>query len=138
MVSNYQVLEKAPELNAFLSLRKTTSWGTVPIKLVRKSLNNSLYNVAIYHKNVLIGMGRVVGDGYLYFYIQDVVVSPDHQGQGVGDLIMRNIESYISKNAQSGSTIGLFSAKGSEAFYKKFGYQDRSGNPLGLGMCKFM
>ena len=45
---------------------------------------------------------------------------------------------YLSKTAKKGSTIGLLAAKGKEGFYQRFKYIERSGEPLGKGMCKFI
>jgi len=32
----------------------------------------------------LIGLARAISDGHSIFYLQDILVRPDHQGQGVG------------------------------------------------------
>ena len=74
----------------------------------------------------------------MFFYIQDLVVIRDYQGQGLGEVLMQNIENYLRETAQKGATIGLFAAKGKESFYSRFGYQSRTGDNLGLGMCKFV
>lgn len=83
-------------------------------------------------------MGRVVGDGYMYFYVQDVVVSPEYQGQGIGLMLVDKIEGYLTSAASKGATIGLLSAKGKEGFYRQYGYIDRPSESLGMGMCKFI
>ena len=137
MISDCEILEKAPSTDQFLKLRERVAWGAISEELADNSLSNSLYHVSIYQQGALIGMGRVVGDGYLYFYIQDVVVHPEYQGHGLGALLMKKIEDYLSTAAVAGSTVGLFAVRGKEAFYEKFGYQIRSGNPMGLGMCRF-
>ena len=83
-------------------------------------------------------MGRVVGDGAMYFYIQDVIVTPTHQGQGLGHQIMLNIEEYLQSAAAQGATVGLLAAKGKEPFYQRYGYVSRPNTLLGNGMCKFV
>lgn len=106
--------------------------------MVQRSLENSLFHVTVRSKSQLIGMGRVIGDGVMFFYVQDVVVDPDFQNQGLGDALMQEIEQYLSLNAKAGSTIALLSAQGKELFYSRYGYIERSGFPLGKGMCKFI
>ncbi len=101
-------------------------------------MDNSLFHVAVYFEDQLVGMGRVVGDGIMYFYVQDIVVLPDYQGLGIGALIMLNIENYLSSTAIKGSTIGLLAAKGKEAFYARYGYITRPNASLGHGMCRFV
>jgi Acetyltransferases len=138
LISECKIIEEAPNTKQFLKLRDSVDWGMVSDELASQSLANSLYSVSIYWQAGLIGMGRIVGDGHLYFYIQDVVVDPQYQGQGVGELIMSKIENYLSNTALEGATIGLFAVQGKETFYEKFGYKTRSGVPLGLGMCRFV
>jgi len=134
----YAVTHLSPEVNEFAGLREKIGWGQTNLEMARTSLANSLFHVSIRHQEVLIAMGRVVGDGAMFFYIQDVIVDPDYQKQGLGHIIMENIETYLQQATQKGSTVGLLAARGKEAFYRRYGYLDRSGDDLGLGMCKFL
>lgn len=128
----------SPSVEGFLRLRKKVGWGELEANLAKKSLNNSLFHVTIYHDQQLIGLGRVVGDGAMFFYIQDVVVDPDYQNLGIGTVLMDTIEGFLRYTAQKGSTIGLLSAQGKESFYGRYGYMERPNNNLGHGMCKFV
>ncbi len=85
-----------------------------------------------------MAIGRVMGDGAMYYYIQDVVVRPTHQGLGLGNQIMQQIEKYLLENASKNAAIGLFAAKGKEGFYQKYGYLVRDGQKLGQALCKFV
>ncbi|MCI2283170.1 GNAT family N-acetyltransferase [Colwellia sp. MSW7] len=128
----------APRVEDFLSLREKSGRQNVSAKDAKASLDNSLFHVAVYFEEQLVGMGRVVGDGVMYFYVQDIVVLPDYQGLGIGALIMQNIENYLSSTAIKGSTIGLLAVKGKEAFYARYNYIERPNASLGHGMCKFI
>jgi len=86
----------------------------------------------------LIGMARVVGDGFMYFYIQDVIIDPDYQGRGIGHAIMTRVEAYLAKACTTGATVGLLAAKGKEPFYRRYGFIERDGVELGKGMCRFV
>jgi len=134
----YDISFHQPKVEEFINLRLKIGWGQLDPNLAANSLQNSLFHISIYHHAELIAMGRIVGDGFMYFYIQDVIVDPQYQGKGLGNMIMEHIEKYLSKVAVKGSTIGLLAAKGKEAFYRKFEYIERSGEPLGKGMCKFI
>ena len=72
-----------PTIADFISLRAQVGWESPAENNVKLSLQNSLFHVAIYDNEKLIAMGRVIGDGAMYFYIQDVVVAPDYQGHGL-------------------------------------------------------
>ena len=128
----------SPSVEDFLILRSKVGWGDLEANLAEKSLNNSLFHVIIRHDEQLVGMGRVVGDGAMYFYIQDVVVDPSYQKQGIGAALMAKIEDYLSNATNQGSTIGLLAAQGKEDFYSRYGYTLRPNSSLGHGMCKFI
>jgi ribosomal protein S18 acetylase RimI-like enzyme len=134
----FSIKLESPSIQEFLNLRNKIGWGNLDFNLAKRSLNNSLFQVIVRDKSQLIGMARVVGDGAMYFYIQDVIVDPSYQNSGVGSALMKEIESYLSVAAEKGSTIGLLAAKGKEEFYIRYGYILRPNNSLGNGMCKFV
>jgi ribosomal protein S18 acetylase RimI-like enzyme len=137
-LNEYKVSFNSPKVTDFVKLRNKIGWGESDLHLAEQSLENSLFHVSILQDQKLIAMGRVVGDGFMYFYIQDVVVDPEYQNKGLGNEVMEHIEQYLSKTAKKGATIGLLAAKGKEGFYQRFKYIERSGEPLGKGMCKFI
>ncbi|MCP1339600.1 GNAT family N-acetyltransferase [Idiomarina sp. M1R2S28] len=135
---NYIINDEPPTAREYLELRGKLGWDSVEQNIAKKSLDNSLFNVSIRHAENLIGMARVVGDGFIYFYIQDVLVSPEYQGYGIGRVLMERVENYLSKACPEGSTIGLLAAKGKEAFYQNYEFIARDGENLGKGMCRFV
>lgn len=143
MQPNFITRLSAPCVTDFIALRERVGWGSLQPGLAASSLQNTLFHVTIYqcdHQGTehLAAMGRVIGDGSLYFYIQDVVVSPDFQGIGLGAEVMQAIESYLAETVTTGATVGLLAAKSKETFYEQFGYQRRDGEAMGLGMCRFV
>ena len=120
----------------FIRLRKAAGWGIHPENQAEVGLKNSLFTVAAIHNNQVIGMGRLVGDGFMICYIQDLIVLPEYQGKGIGTAIMERLMTYISDNAipETCVTAGLFSAKGKEGFYEKFGFYIRPNDNRGAGM----
>ena len=122
----------------FAELRSKVGWGETDLEMAAASLDNSLFHVTARFNSNLIGMSRVIGDGVMFFYIQDLIVDPDFQSNGLGNLLMEQVERYLSSVAFKGATIGLLSAQGKESFYARYGYSERTGSPLGLGMCKFV
>lgn len=127
----------SPSIDDFVSLRAKVGWQSGSLAMVDTSLKNSLFHVTVYEKDKLIGMGRVIGDSAMYFYIQDVVVDPKYQNLGIGAALMEQIENYLAGAAKQGATVGLLAAKGKEAFYQRYSYIERPNTSLGKGMCKF-
>ncbi len=60
-------------------------------ELLFEGIKNSLYVHAAYQNSVLIGLIRVVGDGNTIIYIQDILVDPEYQHQGIGTKLIKYI-----------------------------------------------
>ena len=135
---NWKVSMLAPATEEFVQLRAACGWGQVAADVAERSLCAGLFNVTVRTGNRLAGFGRVVGDGVLYFYVQDVIVHPDFRGQGVGRLIVEALLDEVLRHAPEGATIGLMSAHGKEGFYEKFGFTRRPTDHLGAGMTRFV
>ena len=138
LADKYSLKLVSPSVDDFIKLRESVGWGRLDKHLAAVSLNNSLFHVTIYLGTQLVAMGRVVGDDAMYFYIQDVIVAEKFQKQGLGAIIMKEIESYLFESANKGATIGLLAAQGKESSYGHYGYTQRPNNVLGHGMCKFI
>ena len=135
-MSDYQLIEKPPELADFIRFREIVGWGNADLKTTQISIQNTLYWVQVIKEDEMIACGRIIGDGGgIYYYIQDVIVHPDHRGKSLGDKMMQAIMIYIRKNAAKGAFIGLMAAKGVDDFYLKYGFKKRPSSQYGSGMC---
>lgn len=124
-----------PSAEEYNSLRQAAGWHPYNTDEAQEGLNNSLYTVSIREDGVIIAFGRVIGDGAITFYIQDVIVMPAHRGQGHAHTIMEYLMEYIERTAAPGAVVGLMSAGGVEGFYEKFGFVRRpNGDKMGAGM----
>ena len=56
-----------------------------------RALKNSLDILTIWNNNELIGLIRVVGDGETILYIQDLLIRPDYQNQGLGSILLQKM-----------------------------------------------
>ena len=63
----------------FVRLRIETGFAEVPLEHARRALENGLLNVSAYYQGELIGIGRLVGDGAMYWYLQEIIVLPEYQ-----------------------------------------------------------
>jgi GNAT superfamily N-acetyltransferase len=134
---DFRLVEELPPAGEYNRLRAAVGWGTHALPVVTRALSHSLYGVCAFVDGALVGMARVIGDGGLVFYIQDVVVLPDYQGQGIGAGLMEAVMQYIQAHACRNSVIGLMSAKGKEDFYRRYGFTARPNERLGSGMTIF-
>jgi len=119
---------QAKELE-YCNLRKDVGWHIPKKENVILSLSGSLYSVCAFDGERLVGFGRIVGDGGLYFYIQDLIIQPSFQGNGIGSRIMEMLMTRAFELAppHCGAYIGLMVAPGLESFYETFGFKKLPG-----------
>ena len=123
-----------PHPMAYIQIRKEVGFGEVTLQQSQDSLSNSLFCVSLYQAEKLVGFGRIVGDGVLYFYVSDVLVSPEMKGKGLGNKIMEELLSYLKRSATPLSTIALLSAPNREGFYQKHGFEICPNKYFGKGL----
>ncbi|WP_348772055.1 GNAT family N-acetyltransferase [Pseudoalteromonas luteoviolacea] len=90
-----------PSAKEFVQLRTDVGWGDTDLNMAALSLEQSLFHVTARVDSKLVGMGRVIGDGALFFYIQDLAVHPNYQQTGIGGMLMAQIESWLADNASA-------------------------------------
>jgi len=134
---NYQIVEKFPTVEDYLLLRELAGWRIQDRAAIIKSLPNSLHCVCAVCDGETVGMARIIGDNGIAFYIQDVLVKPAYQRQGIGKALMVKIMDYISQHAGENAVIGLMASKGKEPFYLPYGFKTRPDDELGAGMTMF-
>lgn len=122
----------------FITLRKHGSFKDYYYEDVKYALKNTLFSVVVFDEYIPVGMGRVVGDGRIAFFIKDVVVHSDYRGQKIGSLIMNNLLNYIKSAGTKDAYVGLMSSLGKEKFYEKFGFITRPNEIYGAGMIMFL
>ena len=69
-----------------------------------------------------VAMGRAVGDGAFYFYVQDVAVHPDHQHQGLGRQVVARLCDQVVQIAGADCFVGLFATPDGQALYASEGF----------------
>ena len=124
-----------PRPKEYNALRKIAGWNFYDDKSASEGLKSALYTVSVREDGVLVAFGRVVGDGRIAFYIQDVIVVPGKRGNGYARIVMEHIMDYIGGVAATGAVVGLMASKGVENLYKKFGFIERPAEKnMGAGM----
>jgi ribosomal protein S18 acetylase RimI-like enzyme len=123
---------RQPTVIEYTRLRNLVGWWEVDENATGKALENSLFSVVAIEYGDVIGLGRIVGDGGLYFYIQDLIVHPEFQAKSLGKILMKELMIYITAKAKSGAFVGLMAAKGLEKYYEQFGFKARDKDAPGM------
>lgn len=94
----------------------------------------SLFSILAVRENRVVGCARIVGDGGLYFYIQDMIVDEGFRGQGIGSRMMRRLLQWLTTHCGDNAFVGLMAADGTAAFYRRFGFEGRGDGQPGMSM----
>lgn len=122
IIKEYAVYKEAEILGLYTSLG-WTNYTDNP-EMLRNAYLNSLKIYGAYVDDKLIGIIRVVGDGYSVIFIQDLLVHPEFQRKGVGTLLLKKVlceyDSVYQKHLITEDTEKTI------LFYKSLGFVDNS------------
>jgi ribosomal protein S18 acetylase RimI-like enzyme len=111
-----------PTLDDLIYLYNNVGWSnyTNNATMLSDAYHNSLYILTAWDKDKLIGVIRVVGDGYSIIYIQDIVVLKDYQYMGIGSKLLAEVlDKYNNVYQKVLSTDNEIKTKN---FYEKMGF----------------
>lgn len=132
MEAEYTLLDSVPPAEDFCRLRIISGLTPRPLAVVREALPRSCHAVHIRSSGIVVGMGRIVGDGVLNFEIVDIAVDPDHQGKGLGRKIMEALMSWLRKQVPTGAYVTLIADV--PELYEKFGFKCVSPESEGMSL----
>lgn len=134
MTSKYVIKQKPPMPEAYMALRLECGLSGKSKEAAVIGLPNSQFAVSVYDGSLLIGMGRVIGDGATFMQIVDIAVKPAYQGQGLGRRIMQEVMDYLEEHTYEGSYVSLMADIPADQLYKQFGFDYTY--PRSCGMVK--
>ena len=117
-----------------LRLYSEVGWTayTENMTALRRGYEHSLLVLAAYEEDDLLGIIRAVGDGFTVVFIQDILVYPDKQRQGVGTALLKAVLARYPDVRQI--ELVTDNTPQTVAFYKSMGFSDLSE----MGCCGFM
>ncbi len=87
-----------------------------------KAIRNSTYVVSVWHGDSLVGLARGLSDDVSIFYLQDILVRPAFQGQGIG---RRLLENCLERFEHVRSKVLMTDDKEQQLrFYESLGYKN--------------
>ncbi|MBY0758433.1 GNAT family N-acetyltransferase [Drancourtella sp. An210] len=100
--------------------------------VLKKGFENSLLILAAYEDDKLLGIVRVVGDGYTIIFIQDLLVFPEYQRKGIGTVLVQQVLERFRHVRQI--ELATDNTQKTIRFYKSLGFQNMSE----IGCCGFI
>lgn len=89
--------DQLPNIEELVSLYDAVGWGayTQDPEGLQRGIANSTFVVSARHDGHLVGLARVLSDDMSIVYVQDVLVSPQHQRKGIGkELLQRCLDQF--------------------------------------------
>ena len=82
--------QEIPAMADLVALYSSVGWTnyTNNPTMLEEAVKASLWQLAVYHKEELVAYIRLVGDGHSVLLVQDLLVRPDHQRQGIGTKLL--------------------------------------------------
>ena len=83
--------QKVVKLEDVLHLYQAVGWTnyTHQSQMLEKSLSHSLAIYLALDGDVVVGLVRLVGDGFSSVFVQDLIVLPSYQRQGIGSALVK-------------------------------------------------
>jgi N-acetylglutamate synthase-like GNAT family acetyltransferase len=109
------------ELETIYNFLKTSYWASERTKAeVKTSIKNSMC-FGVYENDKQIGLARVVSDLVVFAYVMDFFILDTHQGNGIGQQLMRKILTHPQLiNVNSWYLV----TKDAQEMYRKFGFEN--------------
>ncbi len=106
-----------------LALYESVGWTnyTDHPEMLKNAYADSLFALGAYAEGQLVGIIRVVGDGFSILYIQDLLVHPHFQRKGIGSRLIKEILGRYPHVYQK--VLLTDNQPGTIAFYKSLGLQ---------------
>jgi len=112
-------LDDDVELDEVLAVYRANEWSSAekPEQLIA-ALRNSETLVTARSGGDLVGLANAISDGHLVVYFPHVLVHPEHQGEGIGKLLM----SAMMDRYEDFHQRCLISDFAAVAFYQRLGF----------------
>ena len=105
---------------------------TENMQTLEQGYKNSLLVLAAYENEELLGIIRVVGDGFTIIFVQDILVFPEKQREGIGTALLKAVlEKYPGVRQIE---LVTDNTPKTVAFYKSLAFYELSE----IGCCGFM
>ena len=128
--------DRLPSVAEFGDLFDSVGWPRYEPASSSAALEGSLLGTVALADGQVVAMGRVVGDGGKFFYIQDLIVRPEYQGRGIGRHIVSRLLAAIQEMAPGAAFIGVFATPEAIPLYEKLGLDGAFGGLTGMAGVK--
>ena len=134
MRDGYRLIERTPSVEEYRRLRTAAGLSAKSAEAAALGLPNSWFALVVEYAGKAVGMGRVIGDGGLFFQVVDIAVDPAHQGRGLGKAIVQALTARLREAATTGAYVSLIADGEARRLYAQFGFELTA--PASVGMAQ--
>jgi GNAT superfamily N-acetyltransferase len=131
-MSDYRLAKRVPSIGDYNRVRVAAGLSEKSVETARLGLANTVFGVCVENRGEVVGIGRVVGDGGLFFEVVDIAVVPEHQKKGLGKMIMDALVFWLTVNAPPTAFVSLIADEGLSGFYERYGFRVRPPEAPGM------
>lgn len=132
---DYIATLRVPAVEDYLRLRRNAGLTPRSAAAAEAGLPHTVVGVVVTHADRAIGMGRVNGDG-LFYQVVDIAVEPEHQGKGVGKMIMSVLMRELRRIAPAEAYVSLIADGRANELYAQYGFEATA--PASIGMAQWL
>jgi ribosomal protein S18 acetylase RimI-like enzyme len=130
----YSILLETPSVQTYCALRLRAGLSGKSREAAERGLPATLFAVQILCGAETVGMGRIIGDGGCFYQVVDIAVAPEHQGRGLGKLIMRELAAYIEAHVPDTAYVSLIADGKAQDLYAQFGFVHTAPRSVGMAL----
>ena len=132
----YTLAAEVPSIDDYQRLRAEAGLSPFAAEAARLGLPGTVLGVLVRSGEAAVGMGRVVGDGALFFQLVDIAVQPEHQGQGLGKAIVGALLDALAARIAWPAFVSLVADGEAHRLYAQFGFAPVA--PKSIGMAQWL
>jgi GNAT superfamily N-acetyltransferase len=119
-----EIVHRLPTVAEFAAITAAVGFKPHAEEAIAIGLANSWCGVcALSADGKVVGVGRIVGDGALDFYLSGIMVVPEFQRQGVGTRIVEALVNRVKEVPYMNTLVEALPLPGLETFYARFGFK---------------
>lgn len=136
MISGYSFSFDVPTVDDYRRLRAAAGLSPRSLTAAAAGLANTAIGVVVRQGHEAVGMGRVIGDGGLFYQLVDIAVDPHHQGRGIGKWIVQELIEELKRIVPAEAYVSLIADGQANSLYAQYGFKPTA--PDSIGMAQWL
>lgn len=132
MQDAYELIAETPLADDYRRLRTAAGLSAKSAEAAARGLPNTLFAVVLRKDGRAVGMGRVIGDGGLFYQVVDIALEPEHHGRGLGKRIVAALVDHLKATAPAGAYVSLIADGEAHRLYAQYGFEPTAPRSIGM------